>query len=264
MNRLFYKKLCQYTHNRFELIVIDNGSTDGSREFFESLGQNVRVIANNGNYSYPYCQNQGIRAASHDLFAFLNNDIIVAPEWDKRLMEVMKANGLDIVTPVGMERMENHPLAKKTRRRWRIIKWVVGLFGYSERALSLMHYLMYGDWHAFNSGRTERFGNQVVEGFVGNSVIMTRRAIELIGLWDERIQGADFDLYFRSKERSLSHKDIQPVHIALGVYHHHYIRLTMKKSHPQFRDSANLISFDDKWGKEIFDKYIADIQSQIY
>src|SRR5437867_1782692 len=96
VNKIFHEHLRRYTKLPYELIVIDNASSDGSREFFESAG--AKVIRNDGNYSYPFCQNQGIRAARHDVFAFLNNDIIVSPDWDKRMVETMDRNGLELAT----------------------------------------------------------------------------------------------------------------------------------------------------------------------
>jgi hypothetical protein len=80
--------------------------------------------------------------------------------------------------------------------------------------------------------------------------LMKRGAIDKIGMWDERIQAADFDLYVRSKERSLRHGDMKPVHIALDTFVHHYIRLTFKAGYPPFRDAANLIPLDQKWQPE--------------
>src|SRR5947208_13580 len=59
VNRLFVENLRRYTHHPYELIIIDNGSTDGSAEFFEQQG--ATVIRNGANYSYPHCQNQGIK-----------------------------------------------------------------------------------------------------------------------------------------------------------------------------------------------------------
>ena len=53
----------------FELIIIDNHSSDGSKEFFIEKG--ATVIANQANYSYPFTQNQGIKIATNDIFAFL-------------------------------------------------------------------------------------------------------------------------------------------------------------------------------------------------
>ena len=69
--------------------------------------------------------------------------------------------------------------------------------------------------------------------------------------WDERIQSADFDLYLRSKKRAVETQDIKPIHLALGVYFHHYSRLTFKSRHYiPFADADNLISLDEKWGPE--------------
>ena len=89
--------------------------------------------------------------------------------------------------------------------------------------------------------------------------MMRRKAIEKIGLWDERIQGADFDLYIRSKKRNIEHYDIKPVHMALGVFIHHYIRLTVKSTRAPFADKDNMISNEEKWGVEKMKEYCSDI-----
>lgn len=260
MNKIFVENLKKYTKNKYELIIIDNGSTDGSPEFFESQG--AKVIRNNGNYSYPYCQNKGIDAASFEVFAFLNNDIIVSPEWDDRLLKVMEENKLDICTSCGVERLSTKRETKKFKRKWIRIKNILSLFGSSEIIYRLMHKIMYWNWKDFSNKMFEKFGSQVIEGFVGNTVMMKKRAIDIIGKWDERIQGADFDLYIKSKQRYLDKKDIKPVHIALGVFNHHYIRITAKQKFPPFADIKNLISLEAKWGKEYVEKMLKEIEEQ--
>jgi GT2 family glycosyltransferase len=248
LNRIFYENLVKFTYHPFELIIIDNGSSDGSKEFFKQVG--ALVIENNGNYSYPYCQNQGIKVAQGKYLAFLNNDIIVSPQWDKRLLEAMEVNGLDVVTPCGIEKVETPELTKKIKHRWHIIKYAIGALARNYTSFKLMHRLMYGDWKQFTQKRYKKFGGKVMEGFVGNTVFMTRRAIELVGVWDERIQAADFDLFMRCKLRSLEHKDMKPVHIALGVFTHHFIRITAKSKPPVFKDAHKQMLFDDKWPEE--------------
>lgn len=249
VNRLFLASLQRYTHHPFELIIIDNGSTDGSADFFAANG--ATVIRNGANYSYPHCQNQGIKIARYDYLAFLNNDIIVSPQWDLHLIESMLHHQLDVITSCGIENVETPAATRRLRRRWQRIKNVVSLFGVSSKTLGWMHKWMYrGNWEAFSQKRYETYRLQVKEGFVGNSVLMNRNAIDKIGLWDERIQGADFDLYLRSKERSLLQADMKPVHIALDTYIHHYIRLTMKAGYPPFQDASNLISVAQKWPPE--------------
>jgi hypothetical protein len=117
---------------------------------------------------------------------------------------------------------------------------------------------MYGNWESFSAKRYKQFKNKVVEGFVGNSVIFNRKALDLLGLWDERIQGADWDLYIRSKKRALEFADIKPCHIALDVFNHHYIRLTQKAKPPVFADAASIIKLEEKWTKEELALYLKD------
>ncbi len=248
MNQLFWEKLKQYTHHPFELIVVDNASNDGSADFFESVG--CKVIRNPVNYSYPYSQNQGIAIAKYEWLVFINNDVIVSPDWDKKIIESMLVNDLEVATVCGIEQIETASETKKLKRRWMRIKSLIGLFGFSYGTLTLMHRLMYRDWEKFCAKRHAQFKQVVKEGFVGNTVVMRKSGIVKIGLWDERIQGADFDLYLRSKTRATSHRDIRPVHICLDVFVHHYIRLTMKGGYPPFADRANLISFESKWDEE--------------
>lgn len=261
MNRIFWHYLSKYTFHPFELIIIDNNSSDGSREFFKSVG--AVVIENDLNYSYPVCQNQGIAAASNDIFVFINNDIIVSPQWDKRLLDAADAGGLSIITPVGIEMLENADVTKSIKRKWLRVKNPLALFGFSNFNLRLMHRLMYGNWERFANKRFEKFGLSLKEGFVGNTVMMRRGAIEKIGLWDERIQGADFDLYIRSKKRNLEQGDIKPVHMALGVFIHHYIRLTVKSSRAPFADKNNMISNEEKWGESTMKEYCRDIVTNL-
>ena len=248
MNRLFWRHLSANTDGDWELIVIDNGSSDGSAGFFTGVG--AKVITNNGNYSYPYCQNRGIEVAQGDCLAFLNNDVIVPPAWNTRLQASMRLHGMDVMTSCGIEHIETAAATKRLRRRWRWIKNLVLLIGgRSETALALMHRLMYPRWPHFIHQRSRDFALQCKPGFVGNTVMMTRRAVALVGVWDERIQAADFDLYMRVQQRHAEHGDIQPVHIALDVFVHHYIRLTQGRSYPSFVDRAHLIRLEDKWSE---------------
>lgn len=245
VNELFWAALKANTHQPFELIIIDNGSTDGSADFFASVG--ATVIRNPANFSYPHSQNQGIALAQYNWLAFLNNDIIVSPGWDEGLLETMQQHDLLVATTCGIEQVETYAETKRLKRRWRKIKNFLGLFGYTSHTLRLMHRWMYGDWQTFCSARQQRLAGQVKEGFVGNTVMIHRTALDKIGLWDERLQAADFDLYLRTKQRAITVGDIKPVHIVLDVFNHHYIRLTAKGGYPPFADSDNLINLEEKW-----------------
>jgi glycosyltransferase involved in cell wall biosynthesis len=248
MNQIYWENLVKNTQHPFELIVIDNASTDASADFFESVG--ARVIRNAGNYSYPVSQNQGIAVAKGEWLAFLNNDIIVSEGWDEALIANAVHNQLDVITSCGIERIERKAATKKLRRRWNRIRGLVGLFGTGRHSLLLMHKWMYGNWSAFCQNRRERFKHQAVEGFVGNTVMFSRRALDILGPWDETQQAADFDLFLRTAMRAREVGDIRPMHIALDCFNHHYIRLTMKGGYPPFVDRDKLIPLDQKWTAE--------------
>jgi GT2 family glycosyltransferase len=245
MNQIYWENLVKNTHHSFELIVIDNASTDGSADFFESVG--ARVIRNAGNYSYPVSQNQGIAVAKGEWLAFLNNDIIVSQDWDETLIANAQHNGLDVITCCGIERVESKAATKQLLRRWRRIRGLVSLFGTGRRSLLLMHRWMYGNWAKFCQARRDQFKHQTLAGFVGNTVMFSRRALEILGPWDETQQAADFDLFLRTATRARDVGDIRPMHIALDCFNHHYIRLTMKGGYPPFVDRDKLTPLESKW-----------------
>jgi O-antigen biosynthesis protein len=76
--------LDQRTHYRsFELVVVDNASTDGTAELLEQTYRfPVRVIANATNASFSRSCNQGIEASAGEYVLLLNNDVDpVNPGW---------------------------------------------------------------------------------------------------------------------------------------------------------------------------------------
>jgi GT2 family glycosyltransferase len=254
-NKIYWDSIKQYTHHPFELIIIDNASDDGSAVFFEERG--CKVISNRQNYSYPYCQNQGIGEAHGSYLFFLNNDIVLSPDWDKHLIEAALLHELDIVSGSGIENMGEKRATKRIDRKWKRVKNLLSVFGFGENNLRLMFRLMYGDWEKFSKIIFNKNGLNVVEGIVGNNVMMTRRAIDKLGSWDQSMQSADFDLFMRSKKRSLESGDLQPCHIALGVFIHHFNRMTVKYSaRPKpFADKDNLMSLSDKWSAQDLDRF---------
>ncbi len=61
----------------FEVIVVDNGSTDGSCDMVRALFPGVKLITNDTNKGYAAAVNQGIRVAKGRYFLILNSDTII-------------------------------------------------------------------------------------------------------------------------------------------------------------------------------------------
>jgi GT2 family glycosyltransferase len=80
------------------------------------------MVRNGVNYSYPKSQNIGIAVARYDWLAFLNNDIIVSPDWDASLIASMQRNDLLAATVCGIEQVENAHATKQLKRQWKRIK----------------------------------------------------------------------------------------------------------------------------------------------
>ncbi|SVC60584.1 uncharacterized protein METZ01_LOCUS313438, partial [marine metagenome] len=59
----------------YEVIVVDNGSVDGSCEMIEENYPQVRLIKNQENMGFAVACNQGINAARGTYISLLNNDI---------------------------------------------------------------------------------------------------------------------------------------------------------------------------------------------
>ena len=90
-NGLKYTKMCldsirRNTIHPYELIIVDNGSSDGTAEFLSGQ-QDVRLIKNPENRGYPAACNQGIEASTAPNLLLLNNDVIVTEYWLSRMFQ---------------------------------------------------------------------------------------------------------------------------------------------------------------------------------
>ncbi|CAN2047651.1 O-antigen biosynthesis protein [Candidatus Magnetomoraceae bacterium gMMP-1] len=65
----------------YEIIIVDNASTDGTKEFLNTLKLPVKIIRNFENKGYAIACNQGAKAAIGKYLIFLNNDTIPQKGW---------------------------------------------------------------------------------------------------------------------------------------------------------------------------------------
>jgi hypothetical protein len=82
-----------------EIVVVDNGSTDGSPDAARAC-KHVRVIEAGGNVGFSRANNIGIRATSSEFVLLLNSDTLVSPGAIDRLVADLRAHpGAAVVGP---------------------------------------------------------------------------------------------------------------------------------------------------------------------
>lgn len=86
-----------YPKNRHEILVVDNGSTDGSLKYLGKKYPEVRVLSNDFN-NYCRANNLGIREARGEYVALLNNDTQVDRRWLAELVGAIRSSkGISVV-----------------------------------------------------------------------------------------------------------------------------------------------------------------------
>jgi GT2 family glycosyltransferase len=65
----------------FEIVLVDNASTDGSTAFVATRYPHVRLVSCEHNLGFAAGNNAGARAARGSLLAFLNNDTVASSGW---------------------------------------------------------------------------------------------------------------------------------------------------------------------------------------
>jgi hypothetical protein len=81
-------------------------------------------------------------------------------------------------------------------------------------------------------------------------VLVRRSLLVKIGPLDERVQAADWDLYFRVRKREEEMGDVHRVMVIGGSYVHHFIRATAKAKPEPFACNHPRLSIDEKWPRE--------------
>lgn len=82
-------RAAQWRSYTYELIYVDNGSTDGTLEMLAQDFPEVRTIANSTNLGYCKAANQGARIAHSRYYFFLNDDTIVLDDAIPLLIEFL-------------------------------------------------------------------------------------------------------------------------------------------------------------------------------
>jgi GT2 family glycosyltransferase len=92
--------LTNQTYPNFEIVLVDNDSSDDSVALVQNEFANVRVVENKANLGFAVGNNIGIAHARGDLVLLLNSDTWVRTDFLQRLTDFYEANDYDVIAPV--------------------------------------------------------------------------------------------------------------------------------------------------------------------
>jgi len=108
-NNLSYTRMClgsildKTTYPNFELIIVDNNSTDETPDYLSRLQlthKNIKVQLNQENTGFAKANNIGIKLAKGEMLVLLNNDTILPPGWINSLVKHLRKKEYGMVGPV--------------------------------------------------------------------------------------------------------------------------------------------------------------------
>ena len=232
-NQIEHTRLCLQSIERntpepHELIVVDNGSTDGTLDLlrdWQKTHDNLYVISNLNNRGFSAGNNQALSIAHGEYIVFLNNDTILPAGWLGRMISVT----------------DREP---ETRLVGPMSNFVSG-----PQLLQNVAYSNIDQMETFAQKRANEYGglSQLVTRLVGFCLLAHRSVIERIGGLDERYGSGNFEDDDFCLRAALAGFEIR---IALDTFVHHTGSQTFAGMGVDYRASmeGNWTLFKNKWG----------------
>ncbi|MEC9422781.1 MAG: glycosyltransferase family 2 protein, partial [Nitrospinota bacterium] len=86
------KSLLEQDYENLEIIVVDNGSEDGSQTLVKEEFSSVKLIENEKNLGFGSAVNRGLDKAKGDYFIFLNNDLALKSDCIRQLVALLESD----------------------------------------------------------------------------------------------------------------------------------------------------------------------------
>ena len=164
----------------FEIILVDNASTDKSYKKYTQKFPDVNLIENSKNLGYCEGNNVGIRATKGEFVVVLNPDTIVNPNWLHELLNAYKKNGEGIYQPKILATTDHDMLLSSGQ--------FIQLFGFGYSRGK-------GETHIEGSNNIEKIGYAS-----GTCIFTSKKIIEKLNLFDPFLFAYhdDLDLCWRA------------------------------------------------------------------
>jgi GT2 family glycosyltransferase len=216
------QSILQHICTPYEIVVVDNGSTDGSVDF--CLSHKIKLISLPSNLGFPKACNLGLRAACGDALLLLNNDTLMTPNSLENMLRCLYSEeDIGIVGP-----MTNYGSGRQQ---------ITEPFTNVDDIAARMNQPDSSKW-------------QQVERIVGICFLFRRELMNRIGVLDERFSPGHFeddDYCYRARQAGYR------LMIAgdAFIFHHGCSSFSMEKEKVvQELIRQNRQKFIDKWGED--------------
>lgn len=230
-NQLSYTRLClesifRWTSLPYQLVIIDNGSSDGTINYLQTLS-GVSLVCNQENRGFSKGVNQGIKLAQGEQILLLNNDTIVARNW-----------------------LRNQVLCLRSKAD-------IGIVGPRSNCAALSQGFVPGDFSSIE--KITSFSNNFncpapakwfeTKQIVGFCMLLKRELIKKVGFFDERY---DYGLFEDHDYCNRASQNGFKLYCAGDTFVYHFGGRTFqgnKLDHALIKQN-NLKLFQQKWGEK--------------
>lgn len=205
--------LTNQTQPASQIVVVDNGSTDGSVAYLRAAHPDVEILELARNTGFAFAVNRGLELARGELVALVNTDVMLSPDWLARMAGALAADA------------QAASVACKMRQ-----------FG-SERLIYDAGDILRRDGACEQRGRFGRDVGQYEEagevfGACAGAALYRRDAVLGVGGFDERffayLEDVDLALRLRLAGWGCRYEPVLALHVGEGSSHqltgaHHYL-----------------------------------------